>query len=139
MTLYPFGIDIVPAARPLRSYGTDLLLAGAGAGVNLLTALLSLGVGGAAEVTACHFGMAAVNLLPIRGLDGGMLLDLVCRRFLSPTRAELTVRISSFLLLFLLWLIAVYSLLMTTADPSLFVLVCFLFASIFLSRQEIGG
>lgn len=139
VTLYPFGVDMVLATRPLRSYGTDLFIAVSGAGVNLLAACFTRLLGGEGVGAACHLGLAVLNLMPIRGLDGGTALELLCRRFLLPSHAEGVVRTVSFVTLLALWTVAVYLLFVSASDPSLFVLVCFLFATIFLPQGKKKG
>ncbi len=131
ITVYPFGADM-KLGGGLRSYGTDMVIAASGAAVNLLLAGLGLLLGRTAWV-ACNVLLALVNLLPVEGLDGGViLLAAVERRGGRGTRA---LKISSFICLFFLWLMAVYILLVSDGDPSLFVLSCGLFVSIFLRRD----
>ena len=128
ITVYPFGADM-RLSPGLRSYRVDLLIAAAGAAVNLLLA----GVGywlKNGSLIACNLLLAGVNLLPIKGLDGGAILLALTE--LGGGRGDRLVRITSFFCVFLLWLAAVYILLIVDGDPSLFVLACGLFVSIFL-------
>jgi len=117
----------------LRSYRTDLVIAASGAAVNLLLA----GVGGALKnevLIACNLLLAAVNLLPVAGLDGGAIL--IALAGMGGWRGERLVKITSFVGLFFLWLAAVYILLIAGGDPSLFLLACGLFTSVFLRGKE---
>ena len=128
ITVYPFGADM-RLSSALRSYRTDLLIAAAGAAVNLLLA----GVGcvtGNEMLIACNLLLGAVNLLPVEGLDGGAILIALAGMW--GWRGERLVKITSFIGLFCLWLAAVYILLIAGGDPSLFLLACGLFASVFL-------
>lgn len=131
--IYPFGAEIRPAPS-LRSYGKDAVLALAGGAVNLLCALLFFH---SPDEKTRFFALSSLtlgllNLLPVDGLDGGaVLLALLGRRADSPP-FRLLRRGLSFLTLFLLWLGAVYGLLFENADPSLFLMVCFLFVTTFL-------
>lgn len=131
ITVYPFGADMALTSG-LRSYGTDLVIAGAGATVNLLLAALGYGMGNG-ELIMSNLLLAGVNLLPVAGLDGGAILMALAG--LAGRRGELLVKITSFISLFFLWLAAVYILLIIGGDPSLFVLACGLFVSIFLRGQ----
>ena len=72
ITVYPFGADM-ELTPGLRSYGTDLIIAGAGAAVNLLLAAAGYGMGNG-ELIMSNLLLAGVNLLPIAGLDGGAIL-----------------------------------------------------------------
>ncbi len=130
--VYPFGADM-RLSPGLHSYGADLLIALAGAAVNLLLA----GIGSALHMdilVACNVLLAVVNLLPVAGLDGGVILLAVVGS--RGGRGEGILRATSFVCLFLLWLAAVYILFVTDGDPSLFVLTCGLFASIFLRGKR---
>lgn len=133
ITVYPFGADMV-LSSPLRSYKKDIMIAAAGAGVNLLLACGTRMAGGDSFFVACNLGLAVMNLLPIRGLDGGVILSALCSRIFSPWCAERAIKATSFLCLFFLWIVAVYLLLVLQGDPSLFVIVCALFVSAFLPR-----
>lgn len=139
MVIYPLGADIVLAEEG-RSYRKDAFIAFAGAGVNLLLAALGalLGGAGGSFLCACNLFLAAVNLMPIRGLDGGMILSSLCAMRLSPSSCERILTGCSFLCLFFLYLVGVYFLLLAEGDPSLFLIVCFLFASLFLSGKGKG-
>ena len=132
ITVYPFGADM-RLSLALRSYRTDLVIAASGAAVNLLLA----GVGGALKnevLIACNLLLAAVNLLPVAGLDGGAIL--IALAGMGGWRGERLVKITSFVGLFFLWLAAVYILLIAGGDPSLFLLACGLFTSVFLRGKE---
>jgi Zn-dependent protease len=134
ITVYPFGADM-RLSSALRSYRADLIIAASGAAVNLLLA----GVGFALEngvLIACNLLLAVVNLLPVAGLDGGAIL--IALAGMGGWRGERLVRITSFIGLFFLWLAAVYILLIAGGDPSLFLLACGLFVSVFLRGQRTG-
>ncbi len=131
ITVYPFGADM-RLAPGLRAYRTDAVIAGAGAAVNLLLALLG-GLMKWPMLIACNLFLAFVNLLPIEGLDGGLLLLTLARR--HGFEGEKPLKVTSFFCLLFLWMAAVYVLLIAEGDPSLFVLACGLFISIFLRRK----
>lgn len=147
MVIYPLGADLLLDEEG-RSYGKDAFIALAGAGVNLclagVGALFGGGSGGLFDgrageyLVGCNLFLAAMNLLPIEGLDGGMVLSSLCSLFCSPRTLRRILRISSFLCLFALYLLGVYFLLLYDGDPSLFLIVCFLFASLFLSGRKEG-
>lgn len=139
VVIYPFGADMSLAA-PNRSYGKDALIAFSGAAVNLLLAWGGYLYGGKTGefLILCNLALAGMNLLPIGGLDGGMILTSLCSERMLPDTAERVLKVTSFFCLFFLYLSAVYILMILDGDPSLFVIVCFLFASIFLRRGTAG-
>lgn len=132
ITVYPFGADM-RLSSALRSYPADLIIAASGAAVNLLLAGVGYAVG-SELLTACNLLLAGVNLLPVKGLDGGTILLTLAGMW--GWQGERLVKITSFIGLFCLWLAAVYILLMAGGDPSLFVLACGLFTSVFLRGRE---
>lgn len=77
--------------------------------------------------------LAAVNLLPIRTLDGGCILETVMER-IAPIRAYGICTAVSALSLTILWLAAVYALLMLGGNLSLMLFCMYLFATLFLKR-----
>ncbi len=140
ITVYPFGADI-RFGPGLRSYRDDIVTVSAGAAANLLLAGIGLLIGGAPGrfLTVGNLLLAGLNLMPIEGLDGGTLLTTVLTLAGRGDAAPVAIRISSFFCLFGLWLAAVYILLIRDGDPSLFVLACGLFSSIFLRRKKAEG
>ena len=135
VTVYPFGADI-RLAPGLRSYRTDALIALAGAAANLLLAGVGALIGGAAGLflTPCNLTLAGLNLLPIDGLDGGVLLRTCLES--QGMESDGVARIVSFCCLLALWLGAVYVLWIEDGDPSFFVLSCGLFAVLFLGGEK---
>lgn len=124
------GMEIVRAPG-LRSYRADML-------VSLAGPLFSF-IGACALLHECKlfrfFGasslmLGVLNLLPICSLDGGeALFSLLCR-ICSPERALKTVRGISFIFIVVLWMLAVWILLITGGNFSLFVMSVFLFVSL---------
>jgi len=135
ITVYPFGADMRLSGR-LRSYGTDIAIAAAGAAVNLLLAAVGFSLGREAFVAA-NLLLAFINLLPIEGLDGGVILRAAAEGM--GRRGDRFLAVTSFICLLFLWMAAVYILLVTDGDPSLFVLSCGLFVSVFLQRRPSDG
>lgn len=107
----------------------------AGGTANIISAIIvwKVGAGGAyAEFfVACSIALAFVNLLPIRSLDGGCILESLLGRF-APYRAQGIVNTVSAVTLALLWLVAVYVLLVCGGNLSLLVFCMYLFAEVFI-------
>lgn len=107
----------------------------AGGAANIVSALtvLAIGVDDAyAELfVACSLALAFVNLLPIRSLDGGCILEALISHF-APTHAYAAVTVASAVSLGLLWLVAVYILLVCGGNLSLLLFTACLFWELFL-------
>ena len=99
----------------LLSYGEEWLLAAAGP-------LFSLSASAVAGLFLSHsyflyvFAASSLllglfNLLPVRTLDGGRMLELLLERCFGTRVAVATLAVTSFASLFLLWALAVYLLL----------------------------
>lgn len=99
---------------PLLSYRHELLIAAAGPGVNLACILPCLwgirrfgGSDGAGEYllffAAASLALAAVNLLPLRSLDGGRILGALCALWLGDRLARQVLGISNGICSILLW------------------------------------
>lgn len=134
MTLYPFGADI-RLDSPLRSYRKDFFISSAGIAVNLALAAISRAIP-AGEVGRAliyvNLTLAAANIVPIDGLDGGGMLRAVMSLVFSPVAAARVLRFTSFAGLLIMWGASVYIFFVKNGNPSLFVISCTLFACLYL-------
>lgn len=86
--------------------------------------------------------LGALNLLPIKGFDGGrILVCLLCAHHppvpsLLPRQADRVLSVTSGLLLILFWLVAVYLLLRRGTALSLHVFCMQLFYAVFVEQSE---
>lgn len=128
--------------QPYPSYRAEALVALGGPLFNLVSAALVY-----AHLQGCDFVLLSLylgllNLLPLRGFDGGtLLLCFLCDRHalfpsLSPRTAERIISAISALVLMLLWLAAVYLLLRRESALSLYVFCLQLFRSVFVEARE---
>ncbi|MBQ4561468.1 MAG: hypothetical protein IJA55_03940 [Clostridia bacterium] len=125
VVLLPVGIDIKREQKYI-SYPREILLSLAGIAVNIAVFLLLCGHG----FFACtNFLYALINLMPVKGLDGGNALEAILLCFVDPDRAEKIAGIISYVFLFLLWLAGIYILLVLNGNISVFALSVFLFTS----------
>lgn len=129
--IYPFGADM-RLEGALRSYKKDVFIALSGPFTNLVLLASGLILGASPFFLACNLALAGVNLLPIKGLDGGNILEGILLMLFKPDTAFKFIKALTFAVLFALWLISVYLLFGGSADPSLFFIVCWIFASVFL-------
>lgn len=131
-------IDIFGAyieTRPMScSYIKEAVLCLAGPLANLLSAFLlhcffpfDTLLFSVASVT-----LAAINLLPVKGFDGGRALSCLFLIRFSPRAVSVFIDITSFICIFILWSISVYFIMRAGAYLSLFVFSAALFARMFL-------
>lgn len=128
-----FGAEIRAPAYSASELACAAVYAAGGA-ANILSAAIAwiIGAGGAyAEFfVACSFGLAFVNLLPVRSLDGGCILASLLACF-APQYAHSIVSAVSAVTLALLWLAAVYVLLVCGGNLSLMLFCIYLFVTLF--------
>ena len=134
IVIYPFGADMVLPVG-LRSYKSDIFIALSGPLINIILFVLGITLHFSDFFCACNLALAFINLMPIRGLDGGTVLHNVLLSFLTPKTAERIVLAVTFAVLFFLYLFSVYFLFFGVGDPSLFVIVCAMFAGTVLRER----
>lgn len=133
-----FGAEIRTSSLPCGTLAAVAVYA-AGASANLLSAAVMTAIPYSTVETeffaACSVSLAAVNMLPIRTLDGGCILEALLIR-LAPVHAYTAVTAVSAVTLALLWLTAVYLLLICGGNLSLMLFCMYLFATLFLARRQ---
>lgn len=138
VTIYPFGADIIPG-EGARSYRQEIFIVSAGVAVNLICggACLAIGSFGCIRTFGvCNIILGCFNCLPVRVFDGGMMLEYILLRRLSPDRVETVQKRISFVTLFAIWTWSVAGLLSDRGGISLFLMCVYLFAVIFLGRRN---
>ena len=108
----------------LTAYSAELAVAAGGPLVSFTAAALARPLGycfeSAALFSAVSFGLGLINLLPVRGLDGGRMLCCGLSLLLGERAADLTLRFTTGLALGSLWLLSVYCLLRLGETLTLF-------------------
>lgn len=128
ITVYPFGADM--RIRGGSSYLTDIIIALSGPLVNLLFFVIAVRLPLSTPAALCNLVLCAVNLLPVKGLDGGVILRSLLRLVFPVGTADILTHVSTVSVLFISWLFSVYLLFCESYEPSLFIIVCFLFFSV---------
>ena len=112
LTLSATGAELYVPDLHRLSYGGELLAVAAGPGCNLLLWALLSSVGGEAlaPFAGAHLILGALNLLPVRPMDGGRLLWLLTALCTEPYTADrvaaaVGLAASSALLALCLWLV----------------------------------
>lgn len=116
----------------LTGYAAELFVAAGGPLASLLTAALARPVGvlweGAELFSLVSLGLGLLNLLPVRGLDGGRMLSCALSLTVGERAAEIILRLTTGLFLGGLWLLSVYALLRVGESLTLFTFtLCLLF------------
>ena len=109
ITLVPFGISISMSAP--RSYSEEIFVAAAGPVMNFtVCAVIIFGKLAApcADLLLFSLTFGALNLLPVRSLDGGAVLTAALSLMIGRDAAERVVDITGAAGIFFLWLIGVY-------------------------------
>ncbi len=128
VTILPIGIDI-KRQRKYISYQREIILALAGIAVNLLIFFIFRKYEFFAYTNLLY---ALVNLIPVKGLDGGNALEAFLLSVCDCRRAERILRIVSFIFLVILWMLGVYILFVLNGNISIFALSVFLFVSVIM-------
>lgn len=132
---------MTPQAYP--SYRAEAITALGGPLANILSAVLvpHLLPSYTAFVSLSLY-LGLLNLLPLRGFDGGTILSCVlCARHppipsLLPGSAERVISAVSALVLFLLWMVSVYLLLRRGSALSLYAFCLQLFRTVFVEQRQ---
>ena len=136
-----FFVDSLGARLTLSgialSYPVELIISSAGPLANLLSLPISLLLKGdnAAFFVSVSLALALLNLLPIKGFDGGRIFYCLTALFTDSVRAERLCVLLSFFSLFVLWCVSVYLMMKTGADLSLFLFSISVFTRIFLQHK----
>ncbi len=140
ITLYPFGADI-KLDNPLRSYQKDVFISSAGVTVNffiIISAMLLPYTRYTDIIAACNLTLLITNIFPIDGLDGGGILKGLLSVLVSPQKADKIILITTFFGLFIMWTASIYIFFVKQGNPSLFIISCTLFVSIFIVNNYKG-
>ena len=136
--IMPIGINITASGR-LSSYGQDIMAALGGPMLNIIHAAVLLGVinlfGFSEELmfsAVLNMAYAALNLFPVRSLDGGRVCSLGLRYFMSDTRAYLVSGVISGIFLGILGIAAFFILVATQYNFTLVLIFGYLFYSIYM-------
>jgi stage IV sporulation protein FB len=82
----------------------------------------------------CCAVLAVFNLLPIKSLDGGRIVECALLMRMGEDEAARVIYVLSFIFIVILWIISVYLLLYAPFNPTLFFICVYLFAAIFLKK-----
>ena len=133
-----FGASLTPSSSDY-SYKKEILLCLGGPSINIISAVLSamfrpdISNNSITYFIFASITLALLNMLPIKGFDGGRILFSTLCLALDITKAERIIAVASFMAIFLLWIISVYFLMIASSNLSLFVFSISLFFKLFLN------
>lgn len=128
ITVLPLGIDMKRQEKYI-SYPRQMLIDLAGITVNLIMFFVFRGCEFFAYTNLLY---ALINLLPVKGLDGGNALEALLLFLCSYDRAHRILRGVSLVFLILLWMLGVYILFILNGNISIFALSVFLFVTVIM-------
>lgn len=132
--ILPFGVDIKKQVC-VTSYKTDIIIGSAGIITNLLLLLLCLLLP-KTEATelfmASNILLITINILPIRTLDGGQILEKLIAYNFDLQSAEKVVSTASFICILLLGSVSIWLLFYSSYNFTLLIMCIYLFCGIFL-------
>lgn len=130
ITVLPLGINIKRKEKYI-SYPQEAVLSLGGAAANLLMFFI---FGEYSFFAYTNLLYAAVNLLPIKGLDGGYALEAFLLCFFSYESTQKVLRTVSFVFCIFLWMIGTYIFLILNGNISIFALSVFLFITVIMKE-----
>lgn len=137
-TALPFGADI--HFGRVQNYREELITASAGAIANLAAAALLLPFKNDHPwinfFICANTALAAINMLPIKTLDGGGVLKSTLLMITDSDKAMKICRTVSSVFLFSMWIISVYMLFSECSGFSLFALCCAVFLLCFSENDQ---
>ena len=136
ITVLPFGVDI-KKSHSVTSYKADIAVSSAGLAVNLAVFILCFFLPKSAwaeQLRSANLFLMAVNILPIKNLDGGQVIEkLLCLR-LDPDTADRIINICSFFCLVVVGSVAVWLLMSSGYNFTLLFMCIYLFCEIFIKK-----
>lgn len=131
-------LDLIGAKMSLSgriiSYKDEAIIAAAGPMVNLILAGLFFPL--FPNFFAFSLMLGILNLIPAPGFDGYRILFSLLSMYTGSLKPEKIMKALSFVAIFVLWLLAVYSLIKYKASFSLFILSCALFVRFLLKDDS---
>ena len=122
----PKGTGLLISYYPASiSYGRELIVILSGAAANFLLCGISA-LAGNIEAATVNFAVGAVNLLPIKGLDGGEALFVITSFLKDENKACKLIGAVSTAFSVILWLCAIYYQLRLGSNLSLLLLSVFI-------------
>lgn len=136
ITLLPLGLNI-SAFSLLVPYRKQIFISAMGPFMNFAVFLFYLALGRGEDFFALfNFLYGFLNILPIKGLDGAEILQAFLKCFFGEDIAIAVLKLSSFVFCLLLWMAGVYIFFILNGNISVFALSVFLFASVFIKKQN---
>ena len=137
ITILPFGIDI-KKSHSISSYKADIVVSAAGIMVNSIMIALCNILPESAAVELFKQSNAVlllINILPIKTLDGGQILEKILLLFLAPNTVEKIIGFCSFVCIIIVGSVAIWVLFYSGYNFTLLFMCMYLFAGVFLKSN----
>lgn len=138
LTIYPFGADM-RISGGVMPYKTELIVSSAGIIVNLLLCTLFLPF--ASEYTGffalSNLALAMLNLIPVKGLDGGHIADCLLYMKLSYETAQKLSEAFSYVGFMLLCMLAAASAMLSDCNLSLVFMCAYLLVAVYCKEAAL--
>jgi len=82
----------------------------------------------------CNLGMALINSIPIKGLDGGEIISSVLLLAYDPETVIKIMKSVSFVFIMIFWIIACYYIMFFGTNFNLFIISLYLFSCVFIKK-----
>lgn len=132
--IMPVGISILMS--PPRSYLCEAAVALSGPFMNALLSVAVLFACGKNELFYISLALCALNLLPLRSLDGGAAIRALMSMIFCEKAAEVMLDIFGIITLAFLYIIAVYVLFYTTENFALIAFTSYMFVFTVIKRDK---
>ena len=132
-----FGASLFPDAANF-SYFKEIMLCAGGPIFNFLCVAVGIMRGPLeSSLFLCSsLALGTLNLLPVYELDGGRMLSAILHTFFPIRVCDHIIKLTSFSVIFSLWVLSVYLILRAGTSLTLFVFSASSFAKIFLSSNS---
>jgi len=138
--ILPFGINILTDKNRLTSYKTDIIIYLSGSCANIICSaviLIIIKLNGYDSILFFMFLTnilyAAVNLFPVKNLDGGKVSEIILKIILPENISYIIFSVISAIFLGILSAFALFVLMVTGYNFTLILLCCYLFYTIHFS------
>ena len=138
--ILPFGINISTNGSRLTAYKTDIMIALSGPFANLTVSgalLFAIKLNGYNSILFFSFLAnilyAAVNLFPVKNLDGGKAVEIFLKIILPENYSHIAFSAVSAIFLGILSVLAFFVMMVTGYNFTLILLCCYLFYTIHFS------
>ncbi len=140
ISLQPYGVSLTLKNKIIYSYLDEVILYLSGPCMNILLALFSIIVFGRGKYAdyfyISNLALFFMNILPVKPLDGGVLLNKTLIRFSGIKSAKTISRILSLIFFAVFLCIGIFVIIKTGFNPSVLLISGLLFINLFAQDEK---